>query len=403
MSISVVIPTHDRLDLVKQAIRTVIEQGIEDFELVVYDNSSKDELGVYIKSLENEKIIYGRSDSFLSVTESWNNAINLATKNYVILIGDDDGILPGALKKARQLIDRYQSPDLIYSSILQFFHPGVAPWNPDGYVMHVKNGSFFADARVPFFLEDKYRISLVEDSIRLNRSFSFNMQAFIFKKEFLEKIRVNGNIFHSPFPDYYIANVAFYWAKNILISPLPIAIQGVSKPSFGFTLFNNLEIDGEALLNNGISKDKVYKSCENLIFPGKQYNTNYVVAMQYVINNTKTEKKFHVNYRKYRLLQLIELFRANKLSTLESLRYDESLRSNLRINFFERLIISCLIYSVRYNFIKKYIFEKFINKISMTKFPAIIEIINSGDFNDTDDIFDRFTYGQENSINFLNK
>jgi glycosyltransferase involved in cell wall biosynthesis len=403
MSISVVIPTHNRLDLVKQAIRTVIEQDIKNYELVIYDNSSKDDLRSYIKALENKNIIFGRSDDFLSVTESWNNAINLATKNYVILIGDDDGILPGALKKSLQLIDQYQSPDLIYSSILQFIHPGVAPRNIDGCVMHVKNASFFVNAHAPFFLDDKYRLSLVEDSIKLNRSFSFNMQAFIFKKKFLEKIRFHGNIFHSPFPDYYLANVAFYWAKNVLISPFPIAIQGVSKASFGFTLFNNLESKGEALLNNEISKDDIYKSCESLILPGKQYNTNYLVTMEYVINNTKTKKKFHVNSRKYRILQFIELFRANKFSTLESLYLNKNLRGNLRVTFFERLIILCLIYSYRYNFIKKYIFNKFINKISMIKFPAIVEIINSEGFNDTDDIFRRFVYGQDNSINFFNK
>ena len=400
MSISVVIPTHNRLDLLKQAISTVIEQELDDVELVIYDNFSRKELGEYIKSLKNKKIIYDRSDKFLSVTESWNNAINLATKSYVILIGDDDGILPGGLKKVRQLIDQYQSPDLIYSSIIQFFHPGVAPWNMNGYVMHVKNGSFFKNASIPFFLNKKNRILSVKDSIRLNRSFSFNMQAFIFKKEFLEKIKVNGKVFHSPFPDYYIANVAFYWAKNILISPFPFAIQGVSKLSFGFTLFNNLERVGEALLNNRTQKDKVYQDKKNLILPGKHYNTNYVITMQYVVNNTKTHEIFHVNFSKYRLLQLIELFLTMQYSILESLVCDKGIRNNHKVTFFERFFISCLLFSNKYKFFKKYIVMKVIYVINMTRVSANIDMIDSGNFNDTYDIFRRFSYGHDNSINF---
>jgi hypothetical protein len=40
-------------------------------------------------------------------------------------------------------------------------------------------------------------------------------QAFAFSRSFLNKVRREGAIFHSPFPDYYLANMAIGMGDTI--------------------------------------------------------------------------------------------------------------------------------------------------------------------------------------------
>jgi hypothetical protein len=62
------------------------------------------------------------------------------------------------------------------------------------------------------------------------------MQAFFFRRDFVELMRRDGKVFLSPFPDYYLANLAFGLARDVVVLPEPVSIAGVSRKSFGFTL-----------------------------------------------------------------------------------------------------------------------------------------------------------------------
>src|SRR5450759_1713977 len=100
MLFSVVIPTRDRLDLLAEAIQTILLQPeTPSWELVVFDNASSQPINEYVNSLNDARIRYERSDEFLPVTESWNRAMSLAKGDYVTLLGDDDGLTPNYFKR----------------------------------------------------------------------------------------------------------------------------------------------------------------------------------------------------------------------------------------------------------------------------------------------------------------
>jgi glycosyltransferase involved in cell wall biosynthesis len=54
--ITVVIPTYNRLSLLKEAVNSVIAQTFSDWELIVADDGSQDETISYINSLEDKRI-----------------------------------------------------------------------------------------------------------------------------------------------------------------------------------------------------------------------------------------------------------------------------------------------------------------------------------------------------------
>ncbi|EEF23243.1 conserved hypothetical protein, partial [Ricinus communis] len=199
-----------------------------------------------------------------------------------MLIGDDDGLKPGFFERLNRINFEFRKPDVIYSSILQFFHPGVAPWKREGYVSEIRNGFFFLGRDEPFMLDAATRRKAVENSLDNRRGFTFNMQAFIFKREFLDKMRMDGKVFQSPFPDYYLANVAFAIADTVVAVPESLAIAGVSRASFGFTLFNKLEKKGADLLKTDYDADFAYQELKESLLPGKSYTSSYIMTMLHV-------------------------------------------------------------------------------------------------------------------------
>jgi len=307
---SVVIPTHNRLDLLADAIESVRRQGGSEWELVVFDNASTDDIRGHVRKLADPRVRCERSDEFLPVTDSWNRAIDFARGDFVIFLGDDDGLAPDYFSRMSRIIDEFRSPEVIYCAIYQFLHPGVAPWERRGYVAELRNGFFFEGHEEPFRLSREEVAKAVHGSLRLQRNFTFNIQAFVFARPFLEKLRSHGSVFRSPFPDYYLANIALAKAQSIVVVPAPMSIAGVSRASFGFTLFNDEEERGEKILNAKLAADPLYAEVAPRLLPGPLYNTNYVLTMEHVARFAPEFAGEGVDYERYRRLQTFAVLSA---------------------------------------------------------------------------------------------
>ena len=121
---SVLIPSRNRLELLRHAVDSVLAQDA-DFEIVVADNASDQPYGEYI-SVSRRQIASRsvRSGTPLSVTENWNRALTAATGRYFIMLGDDDALCPGWLARATELIKRFEEPQVLYAMAYHYAYPG---------------------------------------------------------------------------------------------------------------------------------------------------------------------------------------------------------------------------------------------------------------------------------------
>lgn len=379
---SVVIPTHNRLDLLKDAMETVLKQDYSDWELVIFDNASTDDIAGYVGSLGERRVRYERSDEFLPVTASWNKAIDLAKGDYVTFLGDDDGLTPGYFTAISRIIGEFGSPDILYSALYQFMHPGVAPWDRGGYVADLKNAFFFMDRQVPFLLSKEEALKAVQGSLEFHRNFTFNIQAFVFARNFLDKLREDGPIFRSPFPDYYLANVALAKASSIVAIPMPMSIAGVSKASFGYTLFNDQEAKGAEMLNTKLALDPFFQDVEKFLLPGPLYNTNYAVTMENVARYLCNPTLHGVDFQRYRRLQIFSILAASKGGKWTTIQGGEQLWS--RLDYLEKLLTISLSLLIRgsnaLGIYDKVIYPILWKRINPTEFPPIIHMCDRGSY-----------------------
>ena len=164
---------------------------------------------------------------------------------------------------------------------------------------------FFSGRSEAFQLSSEDARRAVVGSLHLRRNFTYNSQAFCFSRALLSRMSVDGNVYLSPFPDYYLANVAIALSKSTVVEPAPLAIAGVSKASFGFTLFNSLESQGESLLNTKLGQDPVFREMEDKLLPGPMYQINYAVTMEYVARQTRNVLHEEVDYHRHRRVQIL--------------------------------------------------------------------------------------------------
>jgi hypothetical protein len=207
--------------------------------------------------------------------------------------------------RIRKIIEEFSNPDLVYTDFYQFWHSGVAPWEPQEHLIDVKHGFFFVDRHQPFRLSAEDAARAVEGSLALRINFSFNSQAFLYSRGFLDRLRAKAPIYRSPFPDYYIANVAVAESEATVVVPDPMGVAGVSKASYGYAMYNDMQAKGDALLNVRYSDDPVYRDLEARLLPGSSYNTNFIVAMEYVARDTRGRIGKPADFQRYRQLQIV--------------------------------------------------------------------------------------------------
>ncbi len=99
MLISVYMPTKDRVDLLRAACESVLNQSWTELELIVTDDGSTDGTPDYLAALarEDERVVVIRHDTPQGACKSRNDAIRRSRGDFVTGLDDDDEFLPERL------------------------------------------------------------------------------------------------------------------------------------------------------------------------------------------------------------------------------------------------------------------------------------------------------------------
>lgn len=105
---SIVIPTYNRPGYLKMAIKSVLRQNFNDFEIVVNDNSQNLLSRQVSNSFKDKRICYFKNKANLGYFRNLYQVIKKASGKYVFILGDDDLILKKkTLFNIHKLIEKY--------------------------------------------------------------------------------------------------------------------------------------------------------------------------------------------------------------------------------------------------------------------------------------------------------
>ncbi len=105
-TVSVIIPTYNRANLVSRAIKSVLNQTYQDFEIIVVDDCSEDNTEEIVKSFNDSRIRYIKHKKNKGGSAARNTGIKRARGKYIAFLDDDDEWLPSKLEKQIMLFEK---------------------------------------------------------------------------------------------------------------------------------------------------------------------------------------------------------------------------------------------------------------------------------------------------------
>jgi len=274
MRFSVLLPTRNGGHFLRNCILSILEQDFVDYELIISDNANSDATPAIIAGFANDpRVRVLTLDSVVPVTENWNNALRAATGDYVLMMGDDDYLLPGFLTRMARALDEHGSPDCVLYNAFSY----VAPDSISG-----NTGSFFSESHFAFgpelstegVVDVRTRLSILHDMFRFRVRIPLNMQTTLLSRRAAQNLP--GGPFQPPFPDHFALNSMLLKADKWVVLPERLLVVGISPKSFGHYVYSNRQ--GAGLSYLGIDPQ----------FPGRLPGNELVNGMHMWLTLLKT-------------------------------------------------------------------------------------------------------------------
>jgi hypothetical protein len=204
-------------------LRTCLAQTSSDFEIVVADNASGPETRKAVEELDCSRIRYLRSDQALPMTTNWNRALEAAQGDWVVFIGDDDGLFPWSVAAMKELADRHEAPAVRWE-LAVYTWPCVA----------------VDDQRHRLQLPLARSLERVDAHARIDAMLR-NPQAApiplpyhgLIHRSLIDRALATGPLFDGPCPDTFAGVLLSHLAGEFLESSVPLTLVGVSGKSNG--------------------------------------------------------------------------------------------------------------------------------------------------------------------------
>jgi glycosyltransferase involved in cell wall biosynthesis len=246
---SIVVPTRERAATLGPCLQTCLTQDFDDYEVVVCDNFSSPPTCQVVQGFTSPRIRYLRTDRPLAMSANWEYAVSEARGEYVTVLGDDDGLMPYALRELARLIRDYHQPAAVRWNRAIYTWPTIAVPEDANYLMvPLSRTVTWADGRERIRGAIEFRHGVDHLPMIYN--------AVIRRDVIAEHRRRVGRVFPNIYPDIY-TGFGFGWlAGRFLSVEVPMNVAGLAGRSNGVATL--LVPDGNPIASEFNSLNREY-------------------------------------------------------------------------------------------------------------------------------------------------
>lgn len=116
---SVIIPCHNSQEYIASAIKSVVEQTLQEWELLVVDDASEDDTSLIVQDFlkKDERIKYVKLDiPSGSPAMPRNEGVKCAKGRYIAFLDSDDVWLPNKLEHQLSMFEKYKDMAICFSN-----------------------------------------------------------------------------------------------------------------------------------------------------------------------------------------------------------------------------------------------------------------------------------------------
>ena len=114
--VSIIIPTFNRANLIKDTINSVLAQSYKNFELIIGDDGSTDNTEEVINSIKDLRIVYLPLPHAGLPATPRNKGIEISKGEFIAILDSDDLWLPNKLEKCLSCFESMTSMGLVCSN-----------------------------------------------------------------------------------------------------------------------------------------------------------------------------------------------------------------------------------------------------------------------------------------------
>ena len=229
MIISLIIPTRERSNYLKESIQTALRIDDDQVEIIISDNASKDGTQTVVENISDSRLKYINTGSRVSMRQNFEFALQNSLGDYVLYIGDDDSMLPGQFRFLREILEQHR-PDSLSWDRPTYGWPIKGYGNKTGSVKFQRESVFGTLESVDC---GESRQRLLACDLRDTGPKPAIYHGCI-SRGFLDEIAsADGTYFRSSNPDVYVTYQAVLKNAKALHSYHPFTLNGHSPASTG--------------------------------------------------------------------------------------------------------------------------------------------------------------------------
>jgi len=229
---SLVIPTLRRPDTLQYSLATLLRQPRREVEIIVQNNGDDLATRRLVERVGDERVRHCSSDRVLAMCENWERALDSCRGEWIIFIGDDDGLLPDACAALSALdgLDDYE----------------LVSWTPFIYLWPQYDDERRRN-RIEAEVDSVFRLRRVSSDDFLARFYRFEehysrlpmiYNSFV-RRSLIERVRArHGKYFLGSLADVTSGIVNASACETFVRSTRPLSISGVSRHSTGHNTWN---------------------------------------------------------------------------------------------------------------------------------------------------------------------
>jgi glycosyltransferase involved in cell wall biosynthesis len=230
---NVIVPTRERAETLYHTLRSIVEQDYENLRIIISDNFSQDNTKDVVASLADHRIEYINTGNRMSMSENFEYSLNHVHDGFVMFVGDDDGLLPGAIRRVCAIVNETGS-QAVASGAARY----VWPNHPVEELRNKISWSIRKDTEIRSSSEWINRVLSFEPP------YTFDLPGLycgFVHTDVVSSMKKDGVFFRSQTPDAYSAFACAAALTNYAFSHRPFAIHGASGRSNGASYFHNID------------------------------------------------------------------------------------------------------------------------------------------------------------------
>ncbi|GAA1552160.1 glycosyltransferase family 2 protein [Streptomyces globosus] len=122
------LPYYGDVQLMQDAVRSVLAQTDPDFRLVVIDDGKEPDVPGWFESLGDRRVTYLRNEQNLGITKNFQKCVYLSEADHVVIMGCDDLLHPHYLETVRGILAEHPGIGMV--------QPGVEVIDGEGRPAH---------------------------------------------------------------------------------------------------------------------------------------------------------------------------------------------------------------------------------------------------------------------------